>query len=157
MASDQKFRQVDAAVVPRFAGVATFMRTQRHEISAEVDIGLVGVPFDIGVNFRAGARQGPAGVREASRLIRKSHPTSGIAPFEVCNVADLGDAPVNPLSLDRSIEMIEASRSSGLTGASPRSATLQMSKGAIPLVGWTRRIRREASRTPAGPWRAPAR
>ena len=108
MASDQKFRQVDAAVVPRFAGVATFMRTQRHEISAEVDIGLVGVPFDIGVNFRAGARQGPAGVREASRLIRKLHPTSGIAPFEACNVADLGDAPVNPLSLDRSIEMIEA-------------------------------------------------
>ena len=108
MASDQKFRQVDAAVVPRFADVATFMRTRRHEISADVDIGLIGVPFDIGVNFRAGARQGPAGVREASRLIRKLHPTSGIAPFEACNVADLGDAPVNPLNLDRSIEMIEA-------------------------------------------------
>ncbi len=108
MASDQRFQQVDAAVVPRFADVATFMRTRRHEISADVDIGLIGVPFDIGVNFRAGARQGPAGVREASRLIRKSHPTSGIAPFELCNVADLGDAPVNPLSLDRSIEMIEA-------------------------------------------------
>lgn len=108
MASDQKFQQVDATVVPRFADVATFMRTRRHEISADVDIGLIGVPFDLGVNFRAGARQGPAGVREASRLIRKSHPTSGIAPFEACNVADLGDAPVNPLSLDRSIEMIEA-------------------------------------------------
>jgi len=108
MASDQKFQQVDATVVPRFADVATFMRTRRHEISADVDIGLIGVPFDIGVNYRAGARQGPAGVREASRLIRKSHPTSGIAPFEACNVADLGDAPVNPLSLDRSIEMIEA-------------------------------------------------
>ena len=108
MASDRRFQQVDAAVVPRFADVATFMRTRRHEISADVDIGLIGVPFDLGVNFRAGARQGPAGVREASRLIRKSHPTSGIAPFEVCNVADLGDAPVNPLSLDRSIEMIEA-------------------------------------------------
>lgn len=108
MASDQRFQQVDATVVPRFADVATFMRTRRHEISADVDIGLIGVPFDLGVNFRAGARQGPAGVREASRLIRKSHPTSGIAPFEACNVADLGDAPVNPLSLDRSIEMIEA-------------------------------------------------
>ena len=30
-------------------------------------------------------------------------------------------------------------------------------KGAMPLVGCTRRIRREASRTPVGPWRAPAR
>ena len=85
MASDPKFHQVDAAVVPRFADVATFMRTRRHDISAEVDIGLIGVPFDIGVNFRAGARQGPAGVREASRLIRKAHPTSGIAPFETCH------------------------------------------------------------------------
>jgi len=108
MAGDPRFQQQDAAVVPRFADVATFMRTRRHDISADIDIGLIGVPFDIGVNFRAGARQGPAGVREASRLIRKIHPTSGIAPFEACNVADLGDAPVNPLSLDRSIDMIEA-------------------------------------------------
>jgi guanidinopropionase len=35
------------------------------------------------------------------------HPTSGIKPFEICNVADLGDAPVNPMNKDRSIEMIE--------------------------------------------------
>jgi guanidinopropionase len=107
MAADGQFAQLDAAVVPRFADVATFMRTRRHEPSDLVDIGLIGVPFDIGVNFRAGARQGPAGVREASRIIRRVHPTSGTSPFEICNVADLGDAPVNPLSLDQSIEMIE--------------------------------------------------
>ena len=70
-------------------------------------IGLVGVPFDIGLNYRSGARQGPAGVREASRVIRRVHPSSLIRPFEICNVADLGDAPVNPMSKDRSIEMIE--------------------------------------------------
>ena len=102
------FQPVDPAVVPRFADIATFMRTRRHDVSDAVDVGLVGVPFDIGLNYRSGTRQGPAGVREASRVIRRVHPSSLIRPFEICNVADLGDAPVNPMSKDRSIEMIEA-------------------------------------------------
>lgn len=101
------YAQPDAAVTPRFSGVATFMRTARREISNEIDIGLIGVPFDIGVNFRAGARHGPAGVREASRLIRRVHPTSGVKPFDDLRVADLGDAPVNPLSLENSVALIE--------------------------------------------------
>ncbi|MCB1433708.1 MAG: agmatinase, partial [Alphaproteobacteria bacterium] len=108
MTKDPRFQPVDAATTPRFAGIATFMRTQRHDISDDIDIALAGVPFDIGVNYRAGARQGPAGVREASRLIRRVHSTSGIAPYDICNVADVGDAPVNPIDLTRSIEMIEA-------------------------------------------------
>jgi guanidinopropionase len=107
MRKDPRFQPVDAAVTPRFAGIATFMRTQRHDVSKEIDIALVGVPFDIGVNYRAGARQGPAAVREASRLIRRVHSTSGIAPYDICNVADVGDAPVNPIDLARSIAMIE--------------------------------------------------
>jgi guanidinopropionase len=107
MAGNPEFQPIDPSVVPRFAGHATFMRTVSHEISDLVDIGLVGVPFDLGLNFRTGARQGPAGVREASRLIRRVHPTSGIKPFEICNVADLGDAPVNPMNKDRSIETIQ--------------------------------------------------
>lgn len=107
-AKDPEFQPTDPAVVPRFADIATFMRTRRHEISRQVDIGLVGVPFDIGLNYRSGARQGPAGVREASRIIRRVHPSSGVKPFEICNVADLGDAPVNPMSKDKSIAMIEA-------------------------------------------------
>ncbi|MGQ0485671.1 MAG: agmatinase [Hyphomicrobiales bacterium] len=108
MKKDPRFQPVDATVTPRFAGIATFMRTQRHDISEDLDIALVGVPFDIGVNYRSGARQGPAAVREASRLIRRVHPTSGIAPYDICNVADVGDAPVNPLDFARSIAMIEA-------------------------------------------------
>lgn len=104
----QDFTPLDPAVSPRFADIATFMRTRRCEPSAEVDVAMVGVPFDIGLNYRSGARQGPAGVREASRIIRRVHPTSGIRPFEICNVADLGDAPVNPMNKDASIAMIEA-------------------------------------------------
>ena len=102
------FQPADPSVIPRFADVATFLRARRHEASDAVDIGLVGVPFDLGLNYRTGARQGPAGVREASRVIRRVHPTSGTAPFRLCNVADIGDAPVNPMSKDKSINMITA-------------------------------------------------
>ena len=108
MAKNENFQPVDPAVVPRFADVATFLRTLRHDITEDVDIGLVGVPFDLGLNYRTGARQGPSAVREASRLIRRTHPSSGIKPFEIANVADLGDAPVNPMSKDKSIEQIQA-------------------------------------------------
>jgi len=107
MTSNEDFQPIDPSQVPRFADIATFMRTRRHDVSPEVDIGLVGVPFDLGLNYRTGARDGPAGVRAASRIIRRVHPSSGIKPFEICNVADLGDAPVNPMNKDRSIEAIE--------------------------------------------------
>ncbi len=108
MKKDPRFQPVDASVTPRFAGIATFMRTQRHDISDDLDVALVGVPFDIGVNYRSGARQGPSAVREASRLIRRVHSTSGIAPYDICNVADAGDAPVNPIDFAKAIAMIEA-------------------------------------------------
>jgi guanidinopropionase len=108
MKKDPRFQPVDAAVTPRFSGISTFMRTRVHDISPDIDIALVGVPFDIGVNYRAGARQGPSSVREASRLIRRVHPTSSIAPYDICNVADVGDAPVNPIDLGKSMAAIEA-------------------------------------------------
>lgn len=107
MSRTEDFQPLNPAEVPRFADIATFMRTRRHPIDPAVDVGLVGVPFDLGLNYRTGARDGPAGVRTASRIIRRVHPTSGIKPFEICNVADLGDAPVNPMNKDRSIAAIE--------------------------------------------------
>ena len=108
MKDNPDFQPADPAVVPRFADVATFLRARRHAPDNVVDIGLVGVPFDLGMNYRGGARQGPAGVREASRVIRRVHPTSGTAPFRLCNVADIGNAPVNPMSKEKSVDMIAA-------------------------------------------------
>lgn len=105
--ANHAFEPIDPAVSPRFSDLATFMRTRRHEIHDAVDIGLVGVPFDLGLNHRTGARHGPAGVREGSRVIRRVHPASGIKPFQICNVADLGDAPINPMSKDISIDQIQ--------------------------------------------------
>ncbi len=102
-----KYEPADASVVPRFSDIATFLRTRRVEMDPEIDIGLIGVPFDIGLNYRSGPREAPGAVRHASRLIRTVHPTSAIQPYKLCNVADLGDAPVNPLNKDESIEKIE--------------------------------------------------
>lgn len=105
---DPSFEPLDASVVPRFADVATFLRTRRVEPSSGIDIGLVGVPFDIGLNYRSGPREAPGAVRHASRLIRNVHPVSLIEPYKLCTIADLGDAPVNPLDLAASIAGIEA-------------------------------------------------
>ncbi|MDH3667554.1 MAG: agmatinase, partial [Paracoccaceae bacterium] len=107
MTLNSAFRPVDATKVPRFADVATFMRVPRHQVSREIDIGLIGVPFDLGLNYRSGPRDAPAAVRAASRLIRLAHPVTGVKPYDICNVADLGDAPVNPMSKDISLDLIQ--------------------------------------------------
>ncbi|MEL7463333.1 MAG: agmatinase [Pseudomonadota bacterium] len=104
---DPKYQPVDAAQVPRFSDVATFMRTRRVEPSAEIDIGLVGVPFDIGLNYRSGPREAPGAVRHASRLIRMAHPSTNVEPYKLCNIADLGDARINPLNLEESLRNIQ--------------------------------------------------
>ena len=107
MKNTPDFQPLDASRSPRFADIATFFRLPRHDVGPEIDIALVGVPFDLGVNFRSGARQGPSAVREATRLIRRIHPVSGIAPFGLCNVADVGDTPINALDLPGSIDLIQ--------------------------------------------------
>ena len=70
--TEPPLQPLNAAVIPRFAEAATFMRTPRVNDATKVDIALVGVPFDLGTGFRTGARQGPAQIREMSRIIRRS-------------------------------------------------------------------------------------
>ena len=114
---------LDSGLVPRFAALATFMRTPAVAVAQGLDVALVGVPFDLGATFRSGARHGPAQIREMSRLIRQVNPTNGIAPFRICNVGDVGDAPVNPLDLMGSIDQIARFfRQIHEAGAAPISA-----------------------------------
>ena len=108
MAPAKEFAPIDSSVVPRYAGVATFMRAARAEIAKPLDIALVGVPLDLGATYRSGARQGPSAVREASRLIRQVNPTTKVAPYRLCNIGDVGDAPTHPLSIERSVDLIQA-------------------------------------------------
>jgi guanidinopropionase len=99
--SDSFFRPVSGMDLPRFAGVPTFMRLPLvgpdHPRRAEVEIGLVGLPWDGGTTNRPGARHGPRALRDASTMIRARHPVSGTVPFEVRRIADLGDIGPNPV------------------------------------------------------------
>jgi guanidinopropionase len=108
MNPDRRLRPMDPSVSPRFGDVATLLRAPRVPPGPGIDIVLVGVPFDLGTNYRTGARGGPAAVREASRTIRLVHPTSRIAPFDLCEVADVGDVAINAMDLAASLAAIEA-------------------------------------------------
>ena len=55
---------------PRFTGLPTFMRAPFAESLEGLDIALIGVPTDIGVTNRPGARHGPREIRNASSLMR---------------------------------------------------------------------------------------
>src|SRR6516165_4536921 len=68
---DQNPQPVDAAVVPRFAGFATFMRLPAVNSAAGLDIALIGIPWDGGTTNRAGARHGPREIRSQSSLMRR--------------------------------------------------------------------------------------
>ncbi|MEJ1160398.1 agmatinase [Prosthecomicrobium sp. N25] len=77
---------------PRYTGIPTFFRLPYAEDLAGVDLAVVGVPFDGGVTHRTGTRHGPREMRNASSLIRKVNGATGVAPFDLVRVADLGDA-----------------------------------------------------------------
>ena len=105
---------VDAMVVPRFAGPATFARLPRRDQVERCDVAIVGVPFDSGVTYRPGARFGPAAVRTGSRLIRPYHLGLEFEPFGIQQVADAGDIACTPFDIGRAIEEIEAGAAQAL-------------------------------------------
>jgi guanidinopropionase len=96
---------------PRFAGIATFMRLPHVPLddprARELDIGLVGVPFDQGVTNRTGPRHGPRQIRDQSSIIRRFHRIHNLSPFELANCADIGDTPVNPADLPDALVRIQ--------------------------------------------------
>lgn len=117
--------------MPRFAGHATMFRlpavepqalfrappesaesrAQAHsedtDESLPIDVGIVGVPLDIGTSNRTGARYGPRQIRSESVLVRPYGMATGAAPFDSFQVADLGDVPLNAYSLEKSVAIIE--------------------------------------------------
>ncbi len=110
MTSDPFFHPVSGFELPRFAGVPTFMRLpyvpHGHARYDDVQIGLIGVPWDSGTTNRPGPRHGPRQLRDASTMIRAQHATSGMRPFEALNCADLGDVGPNPADIMDSMARI---------------------------------------------------
>ena len=108
---DDFFRPVSGFDLPRFAGIPTFMRLPHvppgHDRYSEVEIGLVGVPWDAGTTNRPGPRHGPRQLRDASTMIRAENGATGVRPFEARRCADLGDVGPNPADLVDSLARIE--------------------------------------------------
>ncbi len=123
MKNDPFFEPISGAKLPRFAGVPSFMRLPivdtQHPRIGDVDIGLIGVPWDGGTTNRPGARHGPRQLRDLSTMIRATHPVSNIAPFKLLNCADMGDCPINPAdlndTLDRVTSMYQDIKKRGIT------------------------------------------
>ena len=109
MTKDIKFKPISGNILPRFAGIPTFMRLPHVPVEEAdpVDIGMIGVPWDGGTTNRPGARHGPRQMRDQSTLMRNVHHVTGIRPYELANCADLGDTPVNPVDLLDTLKRVE--------------------------------------------------
>jgi guanidinopropionase len=98
----------DPQAHPRYTGIASFFRTQVAQETANVDIGIIGVPFDAGVTNRSGTRHGPRAVREQSTLLRRINAVTKITPFATARVRDLGDCWIEqPYELQGALKEIE--------------------------------------------------
>jgi len=76
---------------PGYTDIPTFMRAPRAVGIEGLDIAFVGVPYDGAATERVGARQGPREIRNASSALRATHHATGIDPFALARVADVGD------------------------------------------------------------------
>lgn len=110
--SDGFFQPVSGMELPRFAGVPTFMRLPHVALDdariSDVDVGIIGVPWDSGTTNRPGPRHGPRQLRDASTMIRAQNGATGVRPFETVNCADLGDVGPNPADIHDSMDRITA-------------------------------------------------
>lgn len=101
----------DARVSPRYSGICTFCRYPRVEdVLAEnypLDWAIYGVASDLGVTYRSGARFGPRAIREASQYVKRFHLAHNVDVCATLSMADGGDAPVSPYSIEQTLDLVE--------------------------------------------------
>jgi agmatinase len=126
------------AGIPTFAIPPGFLGIGRADRSAALVV--AGVPFDIGTTNRAGARDGPAAIRRASRmLVDGAHPAFWVDPATL-DLADVGDFAIALGDIPASLVQIEAQAMGlrhllclggehGITLALLRALTRQIGKG----------------------------
>ena len=102
---DPKFRRVADKIFSKsgtrlapYAGVPTFLTAPYLPVSADepdfgdLQVAIVGVPMDLGVTNRPGARFGPRALRAIERIGPYNH-VLDVAPTHELRVADIGDVP----------------------------------------------------------------
>jgi agmatinase len=107
-----------------FTGICTFARApyQPDWSALRADVAVLGAPFDAGTQWRAGARFGPRGVREASTLFSFGHAGAydhedDVTYLEGVEIVDMGDADIvhtDTLTSHANIRAgVEAARAAG--------------------------------------------
>ncbi|HEY4941629.1 MAG TPA: agmatinase [Rhizomicrobium sp.] len=126
---DAKFKKVFDALFSApgvrgkpYSGIPTLLAAPQAHSSAGLDVALFGVPMDLGVTNRSGARFGPRAVRTIERIGPYNH-FLDVAPLSRIRCADIGDVPFRSrFDLIESIEDIEAfCREVVASGARPLS------------------------------------
>jgi agmatinase len=102
-----RYEPADSLESPRFTGPSTFARLPNVRTLEDVDVAIVGVPFDTGVTYRVGGRFGPNAVRDASVMLRPYNANLDVKPFEVLSCVDYGDVAIVPGYTERSYAAIE--------------------------------------------------
>jgi len=91
-----------------YGGITSFMRRNYTKNLTGVDIAVSGIPFDLAVTYRSGARLGPRAIRDASVQLAELLPYPwGFDPFDKLAVIDHGDCfldPHNPLTIRDAIK-----------------------------------------------------
>src|SRR2546425_8656117 len=101
------YKPLDAQVIPRFAGIRTYMRAPHVTELAGVDALVYGIPFDTATSYRTGPRFGPEAIRSASALIRPYNPALGVNVVDSLSLVDYGDLPVSPGDVERTYAQVE--------------------------------------------------
>jgi len=97
----------DSLKSPRFTGPSTFARLPYVRTLEDVDLAIVGIPFDTGVTYRVGGRFGPNAICAASVMLRPYNANLDVKPFDILSCVDYGDVAIVPGYTERSYEAIE--------------------------------------------------
>jgi agmatinase len=105
--TEPPYKPLDAQVIPRFAGIRTFMRAPHVTDLRGVDAAVYGIPYDTATSYRTGSRFGPEAIRSASALIRPYHPVHDVNVVDKLSIVDYGDVPVSPGDTERTYRQVE--------------------------------------------------
>ena len=137
----------DSLKSPRFTGPATFARLPYVRSLEDVDVALVGVPFDTGVTYRVGGRFGPNAVRQASVMLRPYNPNLDVKPFDVLSCVDFGDIAIVPGFTERSYARSRRPSRRSSRPASSRSSSAATTPARSPTSAPRGRAARSRSST----------
>jgi agmatinase len=108
--SDERLLPADWQRGPRYGGAYTFARCPASRDPSKADVAVIGVPMDMTVLYRSGARFGPRAIRDASGQLRPHHWEAGQVepPFDKLRVVDYGDLDVYPGYIEQTIDHLQA-------------------------------------------------